>query len=82
MTGYARIDFRVRADGTPFVLEANANPNLEREEDFADAALHDGIAYPALLQAPHHARARLPRGVAGGLARRGLTDSGNVLHFR
>jgi D-alanine-D-alanine ligase len=50
MTGYARIDFRVRADGTPFVLEANANPNLEREEDFADAALHDRIAYPALLQ--------------------------------
>ena len=49
MTGYARIDFRVRADGTPFVLEANANPNLEREEDFADAALHDGIPYPALL---------------------------------
>jgi D-alanine-D-alanine ligase len=50
MTGYARIDFRVRADGTPFVLEANANPNLEREEDFADAALHDAIPYPALLQ--------------------------------
>jgi D-alanine-D-alanine ligase len=49
MTGYARIDFRVGADGTPFVLEANANPNLEREEDFAYAALHDGIRYPALL---------------------------------
>jgi D-alanine-D-alanine ligase len=39
MTGYARIDFRVGEDGVPFVLEANANPNLEREEDFADAAL-------------------------------------------
>lgn len=50
MTGYARIDFRVRADGTPFVLEANANPNLERAEDFADAALHDGIPYPQLLK--------------------------------
>ncbi len=50
MTGYARIDFRVRADGTPLVLEANANPNLEREEDFADSALHAGIAYPDLLQ--------------------------------
>jgi len=32
------------------VLEANANPNLEQAEDFADAALHDGIAYPQLLQ--------------------------------
>lgn len=50
MTGYARIDFRVRADGTPFVLEANANPNLEREEDFADAALHDRISYAGLLE--------------------------------
>jgi D-alanine-D-alanine ligase len=50
MTGYARIDFRVRADGTPFVLEANANPNLEQTEDFAMAARHDGIDYPALLE--------------------------------
>ncbi len=50
MTGYARMDFRVREDGTPFVLEANANPNLELEEDFAYAALHDGIKYPQLLQ--------------------------------
>ncbi len=50
MTGYARIDFRVRADGTPFVLEANANPNIELAEDFAEAARHDGTAYPALLE--------------------------------
>jgi len=50
MSGYARMDFRVREDGTPFVLEANANPNLEKEEDFAYAALHDGIKYPALLR--------------------------------
>jgi D-alanine-D-alanine ligase len=49
LSGYARMDFRVRADGTPLALEANANPNLEREEDFADAALHDVIGYPALL---------------------------------
>ena len=49
MSGYARMDFRLRADGTAFVLEANANPNLAAEEDFADAALHDGISYPALL---------------------------------
>jgi D-alanine-D-alanine ligase len=50
MTGYARIDFRVREDGTPFVLEANANPNLERDEDFADSAQHADVAYPELLQ--------------------------------
>lgn len=49
LTGYARMDFRVRADGTPFFLEANANPNLEREEDFAYAALSRGIDYAGLL---------------------------------
>ena len=79
MTGYARIDFRVRADGTPFVLEANANPNLEREEDFADAALHDGIPYPALLGR----LISLGRGYRAEwrerLARRGQTAPANVL---
>jgi len=50
LSGYARMDFRVRADGTPFVLEANANPNLELDEDFAWAAKHGGIEYPALLE--------------------------------
>ncbi|HUG03052.1 MAG TPA: hypothetical protein VML92_01315 [Steroidobacteraceae bacterium] len=50
MTGYARMDFRVRADGTPYFLEANANPNVEEEEDFAYAALEDGMDYSALLE--------------------------------
>jgi len=50
MSGYARMDFRLRADGTAFALEANANPNLAAEEDFCDAALHDGIDYAALLE--------------------------------
>ena len=50
MTGYARMDFRLRADGTAFALEANANPNLAAEEDFADAALDDGIDYAGLLE--------------------------------
>jgi len=49
MSGYARMDFRVRADGTPYFLEANANPNVEEEEDFAFAALEGGMDYSALL---------------------------------
>lgn len=49
LTGYARMDFRVRADGTPFFLEANANPNVEKEEDFAYAAQAAGMDYAALL---------------------------------
>jgi len=50
MSGFARMDFRLRADGTAFALEANANPNLAAEEDFADAALDEGMDYAALLE--------------------------------
>ncbi len=50
LSGYARIDFRVRADGSVFMLEANANPNLTRAEDFAESARAAGIDYPALLE--------------------------------
>src|SRR5690348_10429346 len=49
LTGYARMDFRVTADGQVYVLEANANPNLEAEEDFAESARAAGIAYDDLL---------------------------------
>jgi D-alanine-D-alanine ligase len=50
LSGYARIDFRVRADGGVFVLEANANPNLTRDEDFAESARAAGIGYSDLLE--------------------------------
>jgi D-alanine-D-alanine ligase len=49
LSGYARMDFRVRDDGTVFALEANANPNISREEDFAESALAAGSDYPSLL---------------------------------
>jgi D-alanine-D-alanine ligase len=49
MSGYARMDFRLSADGWPYVLEANANPNLEEFEDFGRAAAHAGLAYESLL---------------------------------
>jgi len=50
LSGYARIDFRLRSDGSIFMLEANANPNLAGEEDFAESARAAGIGYPALLE--------------------------------
>jgi D-alanine-D-alanine ligase len=50
LTGYARMDFRVRPDGRIYVLEANANPNLAAEEDFAESALSAGLRYDDLLQ--------------------------------
>jgi D-alanine-D-alanine ligase len=49
LTGYARMDFRLRADGELFVLEANANPNISAAEDFAQSALTAGMSYGHLL---------------------------------
>lgn len=50
LSGFARIDFRLAPDGRIVVLEANPNPDLCHDEDFADAARADGLAYPDLLQ--------------------------------
>lgn len=49
MSGYARMDLRMRADGSVFVLEANANPNLTYGEDFAESAAVAGLDYEHLL---------------------------------
>jgi len=49
MSGYARMDFRMRPDGSVFVLEANANPNISHQEDFADSAQAAGVEYAGLL---------------------------------
>lgn len=50
LSGFARIDLRLTAEGQIYVLEANPNPDLCREEDFARSADMDGIAYPELIQ--------------------------------
>lgn len=49
LDGYARIDFRLAADGTPYFLEANPNPEIAESQEFAAAARHDGIKYADLL---------------------------------
>ena len=49
LDGYARIDFRLAADGTPYFIEANPNPEIAKSQEFAEAAKHDGLDYPALL---------------------------------
>jgi D-alanine-D-alanine ligase len=49
LTGYARMDFRMRADGSVFALEANANPHLAEGEDFAQSAALAGRSYRELL---------------------------------
>ena len=50
LSGYARMDFRVKEDGSVYVLEANANPNLEAAEDFAESARAAGTPYEELLE--------------------------------
>jgi D-alanine-D-alanine ligase len=47
--GYARIDFRVTADNKVFFIEANPNPILAQDEDFAQSALKAGVTYPQLI---------------------------------
>jgi D-alanine-D-alanine ligase len=49
LDGYARIDFRLSADGIPYFIEANPNPEIAKSQEFATAARHDGLAYPDLL---------------------------------
>ncbi len=50
MSGYARIDLRLNAEGNFFVMEANANPQLAFGEDFSESAERAGLAYEDLLQ--------------------------------
>jgi D-alanine-D-alanine ligase len=50
LSGYARLDLRLRPDGSVYVLEANANPNLAQTEDFATSALTAGVGYDVVLQ--------------------------------
>jgi len=50
LSGYARMDFRVTQEGNVYVLEANANPNLEAAEDFAESARAAGLGYEELLE--------------------------------
>jgi D-alanine-D-alanine ligase len=50
ISGCARMDLRLAPDGTPWFLEANPNPNLEQDEDFARSAGAAGLDYAALIE--------------------------------
>lgn len=50
LTGYARIDLRLKENGEVFVIEANPNPEIAFMEDFADSAKAYGLSYEELIQ--------------------------------
>jgi D-alanine-D-alanine ligase len=50
LSGYARLDFRVAASEDAYLLEANPNPQIAADEDFASSAEHAGIEYPQLIE--------------------------------
>jgi D-alanine-D-alanine ligase len=49
LAGYARVDFRVDAEGKPWILEINVNPCLNPDAGFAAAAARGGLAYRDLI---------------------------------
>jgi D-alanine-D-alanine ligase len=49
--GYARIDLRLTADHKLYFIEANPNPHLAADEDFAQSAEKAGFRYPQLIDA-------------------------------
>jgi D-alanine-D-alanine ligase len=50
LSGYARMDYRLSNNGEFYLLEANPNPQIAKNEDFADSAAHCGLSYAPLLQ--------------------------------
>jgi D-alanine-D-alanine ligase len=47
--GYARIDLRLAPNNEVYFIEANPNPMLAADEDFAQSALKANLSYPQLI---------------------------------
>ncbi len=50
LSGYARIDLRVDDNEDIFILEANPNPDISIDDEFATSAKYAGINYQELLE--------------------------------
>lgn len=48
--GYARLDLRLTSEGSVYIIEANPNPMLAKDEDFAISAQKAAVEYPQLIQ--------------------------------
>lgn len=47
--GYARLDLRLTANNEVYFIEANPNPILAPDEDFAQSAMKTDLSYPQLI---------------------------------
>jgi D-alanine-D-alanine ligase len=50
ISGYARMDLRLKPNGEVYVIEANPNPEIAKGEDFAEAAQEFGWSYEELIK--------------------------------
>lgn len=50
LDGYARMDLRLTPDNRIYFIEANPNPILASDEDFALSAQKAGLSYPQLIE--------------------------------
>ncbi|MFP5349053.1 MAG: ATP-grasp domain-containing protein [Gammaproteobacteria bacterium] len=50
LTGYARFDLRLNRDGELYILEANPNPAIATDDEFAQSASKAGMGYEELIQ--------------------------------
>jgi D-alanine-D-alanine ligase len=48
--GYARLDLRLTPQNEVYFIEANPNPILAEDEDFAQSAQKAGLTYPQLIE--------------------------------
>lgn len=48
--GFGRIDIRLSPRNEMFVIEANPNPSIAAEDDFAQSANAEGMSYDAMIQ--------------------------------
>lgn len=50
LRGYARVDFRIDAHGTPWILEINTNPCLSADAGFMAAAERAGLSHRDVIE--------------------------------